>query len=174
MSKGSSIPLHSFCTAPTTPSLAAVFRKHPPLPAAVLRNRALRRGSRLGGNAYLARSLQRAQRSSGRRTVAVLVWYCNHTNFLHRNDGASSFGRCGRPESYLHCITYLVSYFVLHTGLVSSFGGCMAQASYFDTARRPVSFLAKKARFVTTSNVRSCHKATSVTRVGVHTRYVEY
>ena len=67
--------------------------------------------------------------------------------------------RCGRPESYLHCITYLVSYFVLHTGLVSSFGGCMAQASYFDTARRPVSFLAKKARFVTTSKVRSCHKA---------------
>ena len=113
----------------------------------------------MGGNAYLARSLQRAQRSSGRRTVAVLVWYCNHTNFLHRNDGASSFGRCGRPESYLHCITYLVSYFVLHTGLVSSFGGCMAQASYFDTARRPVSFLAKKARFVTTSNLRSCHKA---------------
>ena len=35
----------------------------------------------------------------------------------------------------------------------------MAQASYFDTARRPVSFLAKKARFVTTSNLRSCHKA---------------
>eukprot|EP01044_Picomonas_judraskeda_P004871 COSAG03_NODE_439_length_7918_cov_13.498785_5_plen_138_part_00 len=61
--------------------------------------------------------------------------------------------------SHLYCITYLVSYFVLHTGLVSSFGGCMAQASYFDTARRPVSFLAKKARFVTTSNVRSCHKA---------------
>ena len=59
----------------------------------------------------------------------------------------------------MHCITYLVSYFVLHTGLVSSFGGCMAQASYFDTARRPVSFLAKKARFVTTSKVRSCHKA---------------
>ena len=59
--------------------------------------------------------------------------------------------RCGRPESYFYCITYLVSYFVLHTGLVSSFGGCMAQASYFDTARRPVSFLAKKARFVTTS-----------------------
>ena len=27
------------------------------------------------------------------------------------------------------------------------------------TARRPVSFLAKKARFVTTSKVRSCHKA---------------
>ena len=27
----------------------------------------------------------------------------------------------------------------------------MAQASYFDTARRPVSFLAKKASFVTTS-----------------------
>ena len=46
------------------------------------------------------------------------------------------------------------------TGLVSSFGGCMAQASYFDTARRPVSFLAKKARFVKTSKVRSCHKAT--------------
>ena len=61
--------------------------------------------------------------------------------------------------SHLYCITYLVSYFVLHTGLVSSFGGCMAQASYFDTARRPVSFLAKKARFVTTSNLRSCHKA---------------
>mgnify|MGYP006879105252 CR=1 FL=1 len=101
----------------------------------------------------------RSHRSSGRRTVSVLVWYCNYTNFLHRNDGASSFGRCGRPESYLHCITYLVSYFVLHTGLVSSFGGCMAQASYFDTARRPVSFLAKKARFVTTSNLRSCHKA---------------
>ena len=33
--------------------------------------------------------------------------------------------------------------------------------SYLDTARRPVSFLAKKARFVTTSNVRSCHKARS-------------
>ena len=33
----------------------------------------------------------------------------------------------------------------------------MAQASYSDTARRPVSFLAKKARFVTTSKVRSCH-----------------
>ena len=43
--------------------------------------------------------------------------------------------------------------------LLASFGGCMAQASYFDTARRPVSFLAKKARFVTTSKVRSCHKA---------------
>ena len=87
-----------------------------------------------------------------RRTVAVLVWYCNYTNFLHRNDMASSFRQCGRVVSYLQCITYLVSYFVLHTGLVSSFGGCMAQASYFDTARRPVSFLAKKARFVTTSN----------------------
>eukprot|EP01044_Picomonas_judraskeda_P012954 COSAG03_NODE_1909_length_3367_cov_9.998164_5_plen_80_part_00 len=46
----------------------------------------------------------------------------------------------------------MVSYFVLHTDLVSSFGGCMAQASYFDTARRLSSFLAKKTRFVTTSN----------------------
>ena len=54
---------------------------------------------------------------------------------------------------------YLVSFLVLHTGLVSSFGGCMAQASYFDTARRLASFLAKKTRFVTTSKVRSCHKA---------------
>ena len=36
---------------------------------------------------------------------------------------------------------------------------CMALVSYLDTARRPVSFLAKKARFVTTSKVRSCHKA---------------
>ena len=35
----------------------------------------------------------------------------------------------------------------------------MAQASYFDTARRLASFLAKKPRFVTTSKVRSCHKA---------------
>ena len=38
----------------------------------------------------------------------------------------------------------------------------MAQASYFDTARRLASFLAKKTRFVTTSkllNFRSCHKA---------------
>ena len=81
--------------------------------------------------------------------MAVLVWYCNYTNFLHRNDEVSSFRQCGRMVSYLYCITYLVS----------SFGGCMAQASHFDTARRPVSFLAKKARFVTTSNLRSCHKA---------------
>ena len=42
---------------------------------------------------------------------------------------------------------------VLHTGQASSFGGCMALVSYLDTARRPVSFLAKKARFVTTSNL---------------------
>ena len=35
----------------------------------------------------------------------------------------------------------------------------MAQASYFDTARRLASFLAKKTRFVTTSTGRSCHKA---------------
>ena len=54
----------------------------------------------------------------------------------------------------------LVSYLILHTGQASSFGGCMAQASYLDTARRLASFLAKKARFVTTSKVRSCHKAT--------------
>ena len=97
--------------------------------------------------------------SSGRRTVAVLVWYCNHTNFLHRNDGASSLRQCGRLESYLQCILYSVSYFSTHTGQVSSFGGCMAQASYFDTARRLASFLAKKPRFVTTSKLRSCHKA---------------
>ena len=45
-----------------------------------------------------------------------------------------------------------VSYLVLHTGQASSFGGCMALVSYLDTARRPVSFLAKKPRFVTTSN----------------------
>ena len=56
--------------------------------------------------------------------------------------------------SYFRKHTDLVSYLVLHTGLVSSFGGCMAQASYFDTARRLASFLAKKARFVTTSKVR--------------------
>ena len=43
----------------------------------------------------------------------------------------------------------------------------MAQASYFDTARRPVSFLAKKARFVTTSKVRSCHKAGSLAILAV-------
>ena len=36
---------------------------------------------------------------------------------------------------------------------VSSFGGCMAQVSYFNTARRPVPFLAKNARFVTTFNL---------------------
>eukprot|EP01043_Picozoa_sp_COSAG02_P026151 COSAG02_NODE_1498_length_12281_cov_14.846741_7_plen_86_part_00 len=84
--------------------------------------------------------------------MAVLVWYCNYTNFLHRNDGASSFRQCGRVVSYLYCILYLVSYLVLHTGQASSFGGCMALVSYLDTARRPVSFLAKKARFVTTSN----------------------
>ena len=53
----------------------------------------------------------------------------------------------------------LVPYFVLHTGMASSFGGCMAQASDLNAARRLVSFLAKTARFVTTSNVRSCHKA---------------
>ena len=67
--------------------------------------------------------------------------------------------QCGRVVSYLYCILYLVSYLVLHTGQASSFGGCMAQASYFDTARRLASFLAGKARFVTTSKVRSCHKA---------------
>ena len=61
----------------------------------------------------------------------------------------------------------LVSYFSIHTGQASSFGGCMAQASYLDTARRLASFLAKKARFVTTSKVRSCHKAVG-TRAGVH------
>ena len=54
--------------------------------------------------------------------------------------------------SYLQCILYLVSVFGMHTGLVSSFGGCVVQVSYLDTARRPVSFLLKKARFVTTSN----------------------
>ncbi len=53
----------------------------------------------------------------------------------------------------------VVSYFSRHTAQASSFGGCMAQASYFDTARRLASVLAQKARFVTTSKVRSCHKA---------------
>ena len=72
---------------------------------------------------------------------------------------ASSLRQCGRLESYLQCILYLVSYFSIHAGQASSFGGCMALVSYFDTARRPVSFLAKKPRFVTTSNLRSCHKA---------------
>ena len=61
--------------------------------------------------------------------------------------------------SYLGIHGGLVSYFSIHTGQASSFGGCMAQASYLDTARRLASFLAKKARFVTTSNLRSCHKA---------------
>ena len=50
----------------------------------------------------------------------------------------------------LYTYMYLVSYFSMHTGQVSSFGGCMAQVSYLDTARRPVSLLAKKPRFVTT------------------------
>ena len=49
----------------------------------------------------------------------------------------------------------------MHGDLVSYFGGRMALVSYFDTARRLASFLAKKARFVTTSKVRSCHKARS-------------
>eukprot|EP01043_Picozoa_sp_COSAG02_P043896 COSAG02_NODE_3863_length_6129_cov_2.692869_5_plen_53_part_01 len=35
----------------------------------------------------------------------------------------------------------LASYFSIHTDQASSFGGCMAQASYFDTARRLASFL---------------------------------
>ena len=35
---------------------------------------------------------------------------------------------------------------------------------YFDTARRPVSFLAKKARFVTTSNVTTSNVTTSNVR----------
>ena len=58
------------------------------------------------------------------------------------------------------------SYFVLHTGQASSFGGCMTLVSYLDTARRSVSLLAKKARFVTTSNLRSCHKAVTLGGVG--------
>ena len=60
----------------------------------------------------------------------------------------------------------LVSYFSIHTDQASSFGGCMAQASYLDTGRRLASFLAKKSRFVTTSKlevvtkrVRDRHKA---------------
>ena len=61
--------------------------------------------------------------------------------------------------SYFRKHTDLVSYFSIHAGQASSFGGCMAQASYLDTGRRLASFLAKKARFVTTSKVRSCHKA---------------
>ena len=52
-----------------------------------------------------------------------IVFFCLFANFL--------------------CITYLVSYLVLHTG----------QVSYLDTARRSVSFLAKKPRFVTTSKL---------------------
>ena len=48
--------------------------------------------------------------------------------------------------------TYRVSYFSMHTGLVSLFGRCMAQVSFFPTGRRSVSFLAGKTRFVTTSN----------------------
>ena len=66
----------------------------------------------------------------------------------------------GDLVSYFRKHTGLVSYFSTHTDQASSFGGCMALVSYLDTARRPVSFLAKKARFVTTSNlIRGCHKA---------------
>ena len=73
-------------------------------------------------------------------------------------DRAEKF-RPGRSESYFCMHGDLVSYLVLHTGQASSFGGCMALVSYLDTARRLASFLAKKPRFVTTSKVRSCHKA---------------
>ena len=78
----------------------------------------------------------------------------------------------GDLVSYFGINGDLVSFLVLHAGQASSFGGCMAQASYFDTARRPVSFLAKKARFVTTSNLRSCHKATGLFALHDRSRYV--
>jgi hypothetical protein len=70
----------------------------------------------------------------------------------------------GDLVSYFRKHTGLVSYFSTHTDQASSFGGCMALVSYLDPSRCRVSFLAKKARFVTTSNVRSCHKASDKTR----------
>ena len=48
---------------------------------------------------------------------------------------------CLVQELWRHIAAHIDRGHLIHTGQASSFGGCMAQVSYFDTARRPVSFL---------------------------------
>ena len=101
----------------------------------------------------LADDLQTAATSvASKSTAHALDKAGDVTDVASAKAAAKSVGEVAKNEGLAQLTNLAGTYLVLHTGLVSYFGGCMAQASYFDTARRLASFLAKKPRFVTTSN----------------------